>query len=204
MSGLPRWEGPKSPEPTMSHLFRRSFRHIQMLAKQQSHTLTLGQLMRPRNQGLILICVYFISCLWIPFLYIHPCQQWTFTYHLCFWSIFYFCDCFLYQDDISTINRFWQREISFGKEHTLRHSLFDSAGKDLPVYMRWNMLKAAKIVRKKMGQQEVRRRFYETISIWLCSHDVGMPFLHHYTKKSMKRCQQRMHQKSRKALDSMI
>lgn len=112
---------------------RRSFRHIQMLAKQQSHTLTLGQLMRPRNQGLILICVYFISCLWIPFLYIHPCQQWTFTYHLCFWCIFYFCDCFLYQDDISTINRFWQREISFGKEHTLRHSLFDSAGKDLPV-----------------------------------------------------------------------
>lgn len=59
MSGLPRWEGPKSPEPTMSHLFRRSFRHIQMLAKQQSHTLTLGQLMRSRNQGLILMCCLF-------------------------------------------------------------------------------------------------------------------------------------------------
>ena len=114
---------------------RRSFRHIQMLAKQQSHTLTLGQLMRPRNQGLILICVYFISCLWIPFLYIHPCQQWTFTYHLCFWSIFLFLWLFsisrwhINNQQILTESR----EISFGKEHTLRHSLFDSAGEDLPV-----------------------------------------------------------------------
>ena len=48
MSGLPRpcHVTVLRPFCVGSSVDRRSFRHIQMLAKQQSHTLTLGQLMR--------------------------------------------------------------------------------------------------------------------------------------------------------------